>query len=166
MPVPPSLPRTLYAELGKLSVIWANIEQDLIMQTSAMCAQDTDGVPIAQLRTDFKRLREKWYDECRKRFDAKVFNKVVHPLNMQLCRFAPVRGNCIHGLWSVRGRGKYELGYFEQKGELQLFVKPYTIAELRRVIAASDLIAREVWDFTSGGHRCFKNRDRTLAKVT
>jgi len=60
--LPPTLPGALLAELGNLCVVWAHIEQSLILHASAMAAQDTDGKPIEYLRMDFKRLREKWYN--------------------------------------------------------------------------------------------------------
>lgn len=52
------LPRQLLEELGHPSVTWAEIEQNIILHLSAMAAQDTDGAPTHDLRSDFKRLRE------------------------------------------------------------------------------------------------------------
>jgi hypothetical protein len=165
MPLPAQLPRTLYAELGKLSVIWANIEQDMILQTSAMCAQDTDGRPIEYLRMDFKRLREKWYKECRKRFDAETFNKIVHPLNTKLAALSPERGHAIHGLWNAKKRGKYELLFFEQKQQLASYRMDYSLKQLRGLVSASNLACKELYSFTTGAQPRMKNKLGPFAEL-
>ena len=165
MPMPPPLPRTLFTELGKLVVVWANIEQDLILQASAMAAEETDGIPLEYLRMDFKRLREKWFGLCRDRFHADIFNKVVQPINMKLCDLAPLRGNAVHGLWSVKGRGKYDLSFFEQKKTLVSFHADYTLLQLRTLVSMSYDLAKEIHRFRTGAHPCFKNKKRTIAKI-
>jgi hypothetical protein len=164
--IPPSLPRTLLTEIGKVSVIWAHIEQNLILHCSAMAAQETDGKPIEYLRMDFKRLREKWYSLCRERFDEGIFNKIVHPLNSKLRPLSLERGYVVHGLWSVAGRGKYHLRIFEQKTELASFGSDYSLAQLRGFVRASERTSKELDQFTTGRHSCFKNKTGTVSKIT
>lgn len=163
--IPPPLPRTLFIELGKLSVVWAHIEQDLILHSSAMAAQDTEGKTLEYLRMDFKRLREKWYSLCRERFDAKTFNKVVHPINTRLALLSPERGYAIHGLWSTTGRGKYHLRFFEQKAQLASYHVDFTLPQLRGLVSASYMVGKDIHNFVTGRHPCFKNRMGTVAKV-
>jgi hypothetical protein len=85
------LPHSLLTELGRVVAIWANIEQDILMQTSALAAKATHGVPSEFLRLDFKRLRETWFRLCRDNFDTKTFNKSVNPINVEIARLAPFR---------------------------------------------------------------------------
>lgn len=164
--IPPSLPRTIIAEIGKVTIIWAHIEQDLILHTSAMASQDTDGKPVEYLRMDFKRLREKWYSECRKRFPSAIMNKVVGPLNSNLAKLSLERGYVVHGLWSVIGRGKYHLRiFFEQKGQLVDLRADYSLAQLRGYVGASYRTSKQVDLFTTARHSCFKNMKGTVAKI-
>ncbi len=163
--LPPPLPRTLLAEIGKVSIIWAYIEQDLILHTSAMASQDTDGKPLEYLRMDFKRLREKWYSECKKRFPAQMVNKVVNPLNSNLAKLSLERGYVVHGLWSVVGRGKYHLHLFEQKTGLESFHSDYSLQQLRGFVGASYRTSKDVDSFTTGKHSSFKNLKSTVAKI-
>ena len=163
--IPPPLPRTLVAEIGKLVVIWAHIEQDIILHTSAMASQETGGKPLEYLRMDFKRLREKWYYECRKRFPKQILNTVVNPLNSNLAKLSLERGYVVHGLWSVVGRGKFQLHIFEQKGKLESLRSDYTLTQLRGFVGASYRTSTDIHRFTSGEHSCFKNTRSTLAKI-
>ena len=163
--IPPPLPRTLLAEIGQLVVIWAYIEQDMILHTSAMASQDTNGKTLEYLRMDFKRLREKWYSECRKRFPEAIFNKVVNPLNVNLAKLSQERGYVVHGLWSVVGRGKFHLHIYEQKGSLESLSSDYSLTQLRRFVAASHRTSVDIHKFTSGEHSCFKNMKSTIAKI-
>jgi hypothetical protein len=163
--IPPPLPRTLYAEIGKVIVIWAHIEQDIILHTSAMAAQDTDGKPLEYLRLDFKSLREKWYAECKKRFPETVMNTVVNPLCSNLAKLSRERGYVVHGLWSVVGRGKFHLHIFEQKGKLESLSSDYSLSQLRGYVGASYRTSKDVHRFTSGKHSCFKKMKSSLAKI-
>ena len=163
--IPPPLPRTLLAEVGKVTIIWAHIEQDMILHTSAMASQETDGKPIEYLRMDFKRLREKWYSECRKRFPDQIMNKVVGPLNSNLAKLSLERGYVVHGRWSVVGRGKYHLHIFEQKSGLESFGADYSLYQLRGFVGASFTACKQLDSFTTGRHSCFKNMKGTVAKI-
>jgi hypothetical protein len=127
------LPASLLIEIGRIATTWAYIEQELILWTSALAAQDTGGVPEEHLRTDFKRLREKWYSLARAKLDRNLVDKVLHPINSQLSRDAIWRGYVIHGRWRTFGRGKYKLLIWEQKeGKgLELLEFDPTLAELR-----------------------------------
>ena len=164
--IPPALPRTLLAEIGRVAVIWAHIEQEMILHCSAMAAQDTGGKPIEYLRMDFKRLREKWYSLCKQRFDDEILDKLVHPLNSKLAPLSVERGYIIHGMWSVAGRGKYHLRIFEQKNDLDVKEAPYSLSQLRRFVRASDRAAFEFNRFTTGRNSRFQNKNRTVTKVT
>lgn len=163
--IPPPLPRTLVAEIGKVVVIWAHIEQDIILHTSAMASLETDGKPLEYLRMDFKRLREKWYQECRKRFPDRIINTVVNPLSSNLAKLSLERGYVVHGLWSVVGRGKYHLHIFEQKGQLESLSSDYSLTQLRGFVAAPYRTSKDVHRFTSGTHSCFKDTQSTFAKI-
>lgn len=163
--IPPPLPRTLLAEIGKVTVIWAHIEQDLILHTSAMASQDTHGKPVEYLRMDFKRLREKWYAQCKRRFPPEIINKVVNPINSNLAKLSLERGYIIHGLWSVKARGKYHLYLFEQKTGLQSLRGDYSLSQLRGFVGASYKTSKDVDSFTTGRHSCFKNMKATVAKI-
>jgi hypothetical protein len=164
--VPPALPRTLLAEIGKVAVIWAHIEQELILHASAMASQDTGGKPVEYLRMDLKRLREKWYSLCQHRFDDEILNKIVHPLNSKLAPLSVERAHVIHGLWNVIGRGKYHLHIFEQKTGLEIKEADYSLAQLRRFVRASQRASLELDWFTSGRNFRFQNKKRTVTKVT
>lgn len=120
--LPEPLPRTLFEEIGKIVVIWATIEQDLILQTSAMAAQKTDGHTTDYLRLSFKKLREKWVRLCAENFDQKTVNKIVNPLNVELDRLSVERGTIVHGMWKQTGRGTFKLTCFEQKAQLIQYV--------------------------------------------
>ncbi len=163
--IPPPLPRTLLAEIGKVIVIWAHIEQDMILHCSAMAAQDTNGKPIEYLRMDFKRLREKWYQLCVKRFDKKLIDKVVGPINSKLAKLSLERGYVVHGRWSVIGRGKYHLCIFEQKQTLESLRSDYSLDQLRGYVAASYRASKELDHFMSGRHALFKNMKGSIAKI-
>lgn len=130
-----------------------------------MAAQETDGLTLEYLRMDFKRLREKWYSLCRQQFDDEIFNKTVHPINSRLAMLYPERGYAIHGLWSVTGKGKYNVRYFEQKGQLASYNVDYSLYQLRGLVGASYVLSKDVHDFTTGRHRCFKNKDGAVAKI-
>src|SRR5829696_4605852 len=124
---PSRLPRTLLAELGRVTAIWAYIEQDILTQTSAMAARKTGGHPVDHLRIDFKRLRQAWYGLCREYFHPKIFNETINPINVEIVRLAPFRHHAVHGTWSVRGRGKYRLSIWEQRTSLDLLEAPYSL---------------------------------------
>lgn len=147
---PQPLPRTLFEELGKIVVLWATIEQNIVLHCSAMAALKTDGKTTDFLRLDFKRLREKWFGLCRENFDTKTFNKIVNPLNCELARLAPERGAVVHGLWRQTGRGKFELTSYEQKGQLISYVNDVTIAQMREIRHDSYLLSKRVQRFVSG----------------
>lgn len=131
-------------------MIWAAIEQNIILQTSAMAAQKTDGKTTDWLRMDFKRLREKWFGLCRENFDAKTFNKIVNPLNVELARLSEQRGLIVHGYWLPAGRGKFKLDCFEQKGQLAHYRNDVPLRLLREIRHDSFLLSKRVHDFTTG----------------
>jgi hypothetical protein len=165
MPVPPPLPRTILAELGKVTVIWAHIEQELILHASAMAAYHTDGKAVEYLRMDFKRLREKWYSLCKQNFPKDIVDKVVHPLNTKLCKLVPERGYYVHGLWKQIGRGKFELFYFEQKTGLASYRGNLSLRQVQGFVGVSYRASQELNHFATGKHACFKDKSGTIAKV-
>lgn len=118
---PEPLPRTLFEEIGKIVVLWATIEQDILLQTSALAAQETDGKTTDFLRLEFKRLRQEWLKLCRKHFSTHTINTIALPLNQELARLSDQRGLIVHGRWKPKGRGKFELDLFEQKSQLTRF---------------------------------------------
>jgi hypothetical protein len=148
MPEPSKMPTPLFTELGRVVVIWAYIEQDILTHTSAMGSQKTDGYPRDFPRLDFRRLRETWYRLCREYIDTKTFNKTVHPLNTEIVRLAPFRHHAIHGTWRVLGRGKYHLSIWEQKTSLERLESPYSLSELRGLVVESFNLARRIRKFT------------------
>ena len=148
--LPQPLPRTLFEEIGKIIVIWATIEQDLVLQTSAMAAIKTDGKPTDYLRLDFTRLRRLWFGHCRANFSDKWFNKIVNPLNCELARLAEQRGLIVHGMWEPAGRGRFTLRYFEQKTALTQYENTVTLRTIREIRSDSFLLAKRVHEFTSG----------------
>lgn len=148
--LPAPLPRTIFEEIGKVVVIWATIEQDIILQTSAMAAQKTDGKPTDYLRMDFRRLREKWFSLCREYFDTTTFNKIVNPLNVELCRLSEQRGLIVHGRWTKRSRGQFQLNCFEQKSNLVHYETDVSLATLRTIRHDSYLLSKRVHRFTAG----------------
>lgn len=150
MLAPPPLPRTLFEELGKIVVIWATIEQNLVLHCSAMAAQKTGGKTSDFLRLDFKRLREKWFALCRENFDAKTVNKTVTPLNMELARLSIERGYAVHGLWSQRSRGKFILTSYEQKSRLISYQNEVSLMQLKQIRHDSYLLSKRVDAFVSG----------------
>jgi hypothetical protein len=146
------LPHSLLTELGRVVAIWANIEQDILMQTSALAAKATHGVPSEFLRLDFKRLRETWFRLCRDNFDTKTFNKSVNPINVEIARLAPFRHEAIHGTWTAIGRGKYHLSLWEQKTALQRREAPYSLPQIRGLVSESFRLAQRVRGFSHSGH--------------
>lgn len=146
------LPQTLLTELGRVVAIWANIEQDILMQTSALASKTTQGVPSEFLRLDFKRLRQTWYQLCRDNFDTKTFNKTVNPINVEIVRLAPYRHEAIHGTWSVIGRGNYHLSLWEQKTTLVRRESPYSLPQLRGLVMQSFRLAQRVREFSHARH--------------
>ena len=114
---------------------------------------------------DFKRLREKWYSLCRDRFAPRIFNKIVHPLNTKLAALSLERGYAIHGLWTVVGRGRFNMTIFEQKGELVSSQAEFELRQIRSMVSASYVAAKEVFKFTSGRHACVKNITATIAEI-
>jgi hypothetical protein len=146
------LPRTLFQEIGKIVVVWATIEQDLVLHASAMASQKTDGFTTDYLRFDFKRLREKWYSLCREYCDEKTFNKVVHPINTDLATYSELRGNVVHTMWHHAGRGKYTTVSFEQKGQLIKYEGDVTLHELRSLTHHSFELSQRIHAFVTGNN--------------
>ena len=142
----------MLAEIGRITAIWAHIEQALIVHTSAMAAVHTGGDPREYLRMEFRRLREKWYGLCREHFDQPTFDKIVHPINSELARLAPHRGYAIHGVWSVIKRGRYLLSYFEQKTGLELHEHEYTLRSLRGFAIRSFLLEERLRALVDSNH--------------
>jgi hypothetical protein len=129
-------PNTFLAAVGSIATTWAFVEQEILLQTSALASKATDGWPIENLRVDFKRLRERWYELAKAEVDTKTLNKIIHPINTELARLSPIRGYVIHGTWQVTGRGKYRVSWWEQKKELQRHHADFTLADLRGFAAA------------------------------
>ncbi len=70
---------------------------------------------------DFKRLREKWFGETRKRFSKAVVDKVINPLNMELAEASNWRGYFLHGVWNADPKGGFVLSWWEQKTDLKRY---------------------------------------------
>ena len=148
--LPPPLPRTLFEEIGKIVVVWATIEQDLVLHASAMASQKTDGHTKEYLRFDFKRLRETWYKLCKEYCDKKTFNKIVHPINTDLATYSELRGNIVHTMWYHAAPGKYKTVVFEQKGQLIKYEGDVTLNELRSLTHHSYELSQRLHAFVTG----------------
>ena len=146
------MPTTMLAKIGRITALWAHIEQDLTLHASAMAAQHTDGHPTEYLRMDFKRLREKWYDLCRASFDDATQNKIVNPLNSELARISIARGNVVHGLWTANPDGQFSLHFWEQKHTLEKFETPYSEEQLQALTDAIFNAAKRLKRFSYGNH--------------
>ena len=125
-----ALPRGLLQELGHIIAIWGEIEQYLILWTSALTSQDYDGEPTGDLRSDFKRLREKWWREAAKRLSEPLV-KTLHPINMRLSEASKLRGDLMHGTWHVVSRGVYRWEIWEQRGALTQGFRTMRLSQLR-----------------------------------
>lgn len=150
MTKPNKLPRTLLAEIGRIATTWAHIEQELILHASAMAAQDTDGEPVENLRSDFKRLREKWYALAVKNFLEPAVVKKMQAINMTLAARSKIRGYTMHGVWSVTKRGSYRVEWWEQRKSLEPWAQDFNLAELRHVGEEFAAILAQLCAFASG----------------
>lgn len=165
MPKPQELPATLLAELGYIITSWASIEQNLILQSSAMAAVHTDGKPEEYLRMDFKRLRKKWFSLCRDAFPRDVIDTTVNPLNSNLAKLSLERGYYVHGTWKRVGRGRYRLSCWEQKDSLRLLEGELELDQIRRFSAACRRTSFDVSNFASNKHSD-ENRFRAVGEIT
>lgn len=147
---PQPLPRTLFEEIGKTIALWAVIEQDIMLQTSALASQKTGGKPTEYLRLDFKRLRKEWLKQCRERFSEHTINTIVLPLNQEMAARSEDRGNMVHGMWQHTGRGKFRLTMFEQKDGLMHYEIDLTLKQIQQIRGATYLLCRRVHRFTTG----------------
>lgn len=147
---PEPLPRTLFEEIGKIVALWAVIEQDIMLQTSALASFSTGGKTTDYLRLEFKRLRKEWLKVCRLRFPRVTVNKIVMPLNEEMAKRAEDRGNIVHGMWTHTGRGKFRLTMFEQKGQLVRYENDLTLNQIKQIRAATYLLSKRVHSFTTG----------------
>lgn len=147
---PEPLPRTLFEEIGKIVALWAVIEQDIMLQTSSLAAQATNGKTTAFLRLEFRRLRKVWLSQCRKHFSKPTCDQIVLPLNQELAKRADDRGNIVHGMWSHTGRGKFKLTNFEQKGQLVRYESDITLDQIRQMRGATYLLCNRVHRFATG----------------
>lgn len=164
--LPQPLPRTLFEEIGKIVVIWASIEQNIMMQTSAMAAMKVDGKTTDYLRLDFTRLRKIWLPLCRENFNTVTFNTVVNPLNSEMARLAEQRGLIVHGTWTHTGRGKFKLSWYEQKTHLTHFENEnVTLGTVREIRHDSFLLSKRVYDFTWGADGSHKGARAFLKTV-
>lgn len=125
------LPRNLLLELGLIGVTWAAIEQHLILSVSALSSQPYGGKPTGDLRSDFRRLRERWWKEVVGVYPAKDVNKVFQPLNMRLAEASKIRGDLAHGTWNVVSRGLYNWEMWEQRKDLVFRSVHFSLAEIR-----------------------------------
>jgi hypothetical protein len=144
--------RRLNQELGRMAVIWAEIEQNLILHASAMAAEQTDGWPREYLRLDFKRLREKWLSFTTKMFPDKKWRRIFNPLNESLVKSSRTRNFFTHGTWKYHGAGIYSLSWFEQKDDLKNYVMTTTIREIQDFNCHLESILAEL-ETVSFGHR-------------
>jgi|ERR1700674_2924465 len=135
-------PEKLFTQVGRIAITSAYIEQEIILWTSALAAQDTGGNPIERLRMDFKRLRKKWYRLASKKLDKKTINKFIHPLNMDLAMLWPIRGAMIHGRWQILGGHRFRVRWWMQETQL--------------VEMQMDCTLKQVRDFASALSRCLK----------
>jgi|TARA_R100001244_G_scaffold20643_2_gene21395 hypothetical protein len=165
MAEPQSLPDTLAKELGRITIAWASIEQNLILHASAMAAIHTDGKPLEYLRMDFKRLRQKWYSLCRDAFPAETMNKTINTLNSNLSKLSLERGYYFHGTWTRVSRGRYRLSCWEQKTELSLLEGELTLAQIRQFASACERTSRQVHQFCTGEHGA-KDGYRATGEIT
>lgn len=124
------LPKSLLAQIGRVATISAFIEQEIILHASAMASHETEGHPVEHLRTDFDRLRVRWYALCKKYLNDMDINKFIHPLNSELASAWPVRGFIIHGRWYPEARGKFRVEWWAQTDTLRRYKKFITLAQL------------------------------------
>jgi hypothetical protein len=143
------LPRHLLEELGHISTTWAEIEQFLILHASAMGAQVTGGIPETALAQNFKRLREAWWEQLVARFPADYVRQVYQPLNMRLAAASRVRGDLLHGAWSVVRPGVYLRTIWAQRGRLESEETTLMLGELRAFGRDLDDLLRDL-ETTSG----------------
>ena len=118
-------------EIGRLATIWAEIEQFLILDVSALTA--VDGVPTGHLRIEFRRLREEWIKSIKDKLGDRYFDKVCNPINQRLVDASESRGMVFHGTWRAVKRGSYRVEWHEQKRRLVWFSIPISLQEMRDV---------------------------------
>ena len=127
-------PRRLYQELGHITATWAEIEQHLLLTRSALTSKPYGGIPTGDLRERFTRLRKAWLNDLRKNYPKEKVDKIFQPINMRLAKLAIIRGDLIHGTWSVRRSGVYVWSLWEQRGKLVHKTKEYTLIELNSIL--------------------------------
>jgi hypothetical protein len=131
MAAPRKFPASFLVEIGRVVTTWSYIEQEILIHASALASLETDGNPTEDLRSDFKRLREKWFRLCRAHMHTRTFNRIINPLNVRLAKASTIRGYMIHGRWSIIGPGRYKLEWWEQRDSLRHYSVPYTLDRLR-----------------------------------
>ena len=138
------LPRTMLQEIGRTTATWSAIEQNLLIQASAMHARDTDGWPTEYLRMDFKRLREKWWAQVAVRYPKRDVDRVFNPLNSRLADASKTRGYMMHGKWNVDSPGVYSLEWWEQKSMLNRYSMTVTLSQMRAFNQSLDALFRDL----------------------
>lgn len=115
-----------------------------------MAAQDTGGDPVEKLRSDFKRLREKWYRLAVKNFPDPTAVRKIHSINTELATHSKIRGYVMHGVWSVTKRGHYSVDWWEQRTRLDPWSQDFSLAELRHIGEDLAAILAQLYAFTGG----------------
>ena len=126
-----------------MALVWAQIEQSMILTVSALTAQDHDGNPTGNLRTDFKRLRDLWWAQSKLRLPKAHVDKVLHPLNTRLAEASKLRGQFMHGTFAPLGQGRFRVRIWEQRGDLDLRERVITLREVREFRIALERLRDE-----------------------
>jgi hypothetical protein len=147
MPVSNDLvPVSVLTELGRIATIWSAIEQEILLHTSAMASQATDGWPRDNLHSPFQVLRKRWFDLARTNgFNLKTLNK----LSSDLSECSDTRNSFLHGKWRrTKTRGRYQCRYWKQTNKLDLYVGHYQLKTLRGFTAYLRIVLGRVRNFT------------------
>lgn len=126
------LPKSLLAEIGQLANTWAHIQQELLMQSSALSSKSTGGYTTTPLPIAFDRLRKHWFAEMGKYVSTKNMNQHINKVSGDLGKLARVRNYAVHGLWVYGAPGKYEVVVWEQLQTLTRKTAKVTLKQLKR----------------------------------
>ena len=111
------LPAPLLVQIGRVATVSAYVEQELVIWTSALCAQETGGNPIDDLRISFGRLLSRWEGESAKRYDQATMQSLIRPSAETLASLWRARSAIVHGRWEALGSDEFRLAYWEQGKE-------------------------------------------------
>jgi hypothetical protein len=143
---------SLLTQIGRIATTSAIIKQEIILHTSALAAQDTDGKPSEDLTAGFARLLEsRWYPLAKKHLGKDQFNKFAHPLNSKLRQALPIRGHIIHGRWYPEARGRYRVEWWEQTDDLRDYQASYTLKQITAFADDLDKMLEDIYYFHDTG---------------